>query len=180
MRKWKVHPAPFELSINALYMTTDIPEQLPTRVEVAYGHPDGSDAIEHFYGKTLAEAQEIFAEASDIGISLDYTQDFYSMNPVGFRFYIRAAIRHCLSERADGDPELINGLEGAIDWWLGYSPSELISCAPLLADFCNGVLERYDRYEAKPHIYIGLREKYEHLAETFKRMANDHGDAHPR
>ncbi len=99
------------------------------------------------------------------------------MNPVGFRFYIRAAIKHCHSERSDGDSDLINGLAGVLSSWLEHSPSELIPCAHLMADFCNGVIERFDRYEAKPQIYPGLREKYEQLAETFKRMSLGHKNA---
>jgi hypothetical protein len=67
-------------------------ERLPTAEEIANDSLDGRYAIKHFLGKTLAEAEELFAEGCAHGIPLTYTEDLYFMEPVGFRFYIRAAV----------------------------------------------------------------------------------------
>ncbi len=75
------------------------------------------------------------------------------MEPVGFRFYIRAAISFALSERATGESDLINGLAGTISLWHEQHPGELAPCARLIADFCRAVVQQFDRYNADPEIY---------------------------
>ncbi len=154
-------------------MTADSTERLPTAQEIADDSLDGRCAIEHFHGKTLAEAEELFAE----GIPLSYTEDLMWMEPVGFRFYIRAAIRYCLSERATGESDLINGLAGTVSFWHEHRPDELIPCARLLGDFCSAVIAQFDRYDADPEIYRGLREQYQQLAQVFTHIANATGNA---
>lgn len=150
-------------------MNADDAIRLPTRDEVAFPCPDGSYAIEHFYGKTLEQAEQLFAE----GETLYYTEDLLWMNPVGFRFYIQAAIGYCLSDRATGDPCIISALAGNLSHRQEFQPVELVPCARLLADFCRAVCQQFDRYDADPQIYCGLREKYEQLTELFTRIANE-------
>jgi hypothetical protein len=150
-------------------------ERLPTRAEIADERDplDGACAIKNFHGKTVAEAEELFAGAAN---SLTYTEDLSWMRPVGFRYYIRAAIRHALSERATGDSDLINGIAGVLAERHERHPRELVPCAGLLAEFCRAVVGQFDRYNADPKIYVGLRAKYERLAELFTRMTNEPGN----
>ena len=152
-------------------MTDTSAERLPTSGEIAIDDLDGRYAIRHFHGKTLAEAEELFAE----GIPLTYTEDLLWMEPVGFRFYIRAAICYCLSDRATGDPDLINGLAGTLSLWHEQHPGELVRCARLLADFCSAVVQQFDRYDADPDIYVGLRERYQQLADIFTHLSDSSG-----
>ena len=148
-------------------MRRDSTERLPSRAEVGDDSLDDRYAIRHFYGKTLAEAEELFAEDSP----LTYTEDLMWMEPVGFRFYIRAAIRYGLSDRATGDSDLINGLQSTLSHWQEFAPAALVPSARLLADFCSAVVEQFDRYDADPEIYTDLREDYQKLAETFTAVA---------
>jgi hypothetical protein len=99
------------------------------------------------------------------------------MGPVAFRFYIRAAINYAQSEHAIGDSGIISGLAGTLSCWQEHYPAELVPCARLLADFCRAVLEQFDRFDADPEIYVGLREQYHHLAELFTRNSNATGIA---
>lgn len=158
-------------------MTSESAERLPSREEVADDSLDGLYAIKHFHGKTLAEAEEIFAQGARDCIPLTYIEDLMWMEPVGFRFYVRAAIHFALSESATGECGLIDGLAGTISLWNEQHSGELNPCARLIADFCNAVFEQFDRYDAAPDIYTGLREKYQQLAELFTRIANDTGKA---
>ncbi len=148
-------------------MTPHSPQTLPNRDEIAFEDPDGRYAIEHFYGKSLEQAEDLFAQ----GLPIYYMEDLLWMKPVGFRFYLQAAMRYCLSERADGDPDGINSLAGTISHWQEHHPAELIPCAKLLADFSRAVCEQFDRYDASPEIYVGLRERYQGLAALFSRIA---------
>ena len=152
-------------------MTPDSVEHLPTCEEVAADSLDGRNAIKHFHGKSIAEAEEIFANGCRDCIPLTYTEDLLWMEPVGFRFYIRAAIRVALSERANGEPDFINGLAGTIALWHEQHPGELVACARLIADFCDAVVEQFDRFDADPEIYTGLREQYQQLADLSSRLA---------
>jgi len=149
-------------------------ERLPTRAEIAdESDPlDSACAIKNFHGKTVAEAEKLFAGAAN---SLTYTEDLSWMRPVGFRYYIRAAIRHALSERATGDSDLINGIASTLEDWHEQHPGELTSCACVLAEFCHAVTEQFDRYDADPTIYVGLRDQYQRLAELFTRISNGAG-----
>lgn len=156
-------------------MTPETPDRLPTPEEIADARLDGRYAIKHFHGKTLAEAEEVFAKGARDHIPLTYTEDLLWMEPIGFRFYIRAAIRFALSERATGQSDLINGLAGTISLWHEQHPGELTCCARLLADFCQAVVQQFDQYDADPEIYVGLREEYQQLADTFARLADAPG-----
>jgi hypothetical protein len=158
-------------------MNPDVPERVPTTEELADNSLDGRYVIKHFLGKTLAEAEELFAEGCAHSIPLTYTDDLYFMEPVGFRFYIRAVINFCLSDRASGQCDFINGVAGAISSWREFSPEDLIPCAHLLAEFCVEVYRQFDRYDADPEIYEGLREKYSELAKYLTRVAAEAGQS---
>jgi hypothetical protein len=147
-------------------------EQLPTVEEIAVDWEGGHFAITHFHGKTLAEAEELFA----CGRPHAYAVDFEYMEPVGFRFYIRAAVNFCLSDRSDGESDFIHALACVLSMWRESKPSELIPCARLLADFCGKLVQQFDRYDAHPYIYEGLREKYSKFAEYFTRVAAQASD----
>ncbi len=153
-------------------MSQKAEERLPTQSEIADKSPDGVCAIKHFYGKSLKKAQQLFVNG---GISL-CGEDFLWMNPIGFRFYIRAAINFCLSPRADGDSDLVSSLAGILSLWHEQHPHELDSCSRFLAGFCTSVVAQFDRFDADPAIYVGLREQYEQLADTFGRLADASGN----
>ena len=150
-------------------MNTAADSELPSYRDVAPGDaPWCLEAAEHFFGKTMEEAEALFGS----GAGLSYTEDLFWMAPAGFRFYVQAAIRWCLSPRANGDPDIINGVAGAISLWRDSEPEELVPCAGLLAKFCLEVLDSFDRYDADPEIYSGLRERYQELGDYFTRILN--------
>ena len=150
-------------------------DRLPSSAQIADKRDlDGACAIKHFHRKTLAEAEQLFATAPN---TLTYTEDLLWMRPVGFRYYIRAAIRYALSERATGECDLINGIASTLALWHEQHPGEIAPCASLLADFCSAVVQQFERYNANPEIYTGLREQYHQLADTFTRLSNATGNA---
>lgn len=105
------------------------------------------------------------------GCAVSYAEDLMWMEPVGFRFYIKAFTRFCLSERATGDSDAINGVESALRIWLEQRPQELMPCAKMLADFCQTVVEQFARFDADTDIYGPLCAKYEELEEAFTMMS---------
>lgn len=144
--------------------------RLPTAEEIGSSDPRDVDApwaVKHFHGKTLEEAEALFGHYT----SLTYTEDFYSMGPVGLRFYLQSAIRYAKSERSRNDPDFINGLAGALYWRLKQDAQELLPCAPMLVEGCGYILAHFSHYGADPQIYTGLRKRYRKLMEMFTRMA---------
>lgn len=173
----RVHSQALEaIAETEALMRTASAERLPTREEIADDRLDGFYAIKHFHGKSLAEAEEMFAEAARTRNPLTLTEDLSWMEPIGFRFYIQAAIRFALSESAAGESLLIDGLAGTISLWHEHHSGELIPCARLLAEFCGTVVQQFDRYDADPEIFVGLREEYQRLAGTFARLAEEPGN----
>ena len=143
-------------------------QTIPTRTDInVYDSLDERSACERFLGKSLDEAETLFRQNT-----MGPIQDLLWMGPVAFRFYVRAAITYIESEYADGDSDSINSLAGTLSHWQEYDPAELVPCACLLADFCRTVFEQFDRYDADPAIYVGLREQYQHLAELFTHIAD--------
>jgi hypothetical protein len=71
---------------------------LPTAQDIARDPDDldGRAAVDQFLGKSLAEAEALFAR----GLGLD---DLRWMSLVGFSFYVQAAIAHLKSDAAVGN-----------------------------------------------------------------------------
>ena len=147
--------------------------EIPAAKDICvYGGIDEACALKNFLGKSIAEAESLFRDNA-----LKYTEDLLWMGPVAFRFYIHAAINYVQSEHATGDCDIINCLAGTLSFWHEHYPAELVPCASVLADFCGTVLEQFDRFDADPEIYVGLREQYQHLADLFTRNSNATGNA---
>jgi len=148
-------------------------QTIPSREDIdVHGSLDEACASKNFLGKSLDEAEALFRDNS-----LRYQEDLLWMGPVAFRFYIHAAINYVQSEHATGDSGIINCLAGTLSFWHEHYPTELVPCASVLADFCGTVLEQFDRYDADPEIYLGLREQYQRLADIFTRNSNATGNA---
>lgn len=138
--------------------------RLPTAREInpAPHDLDGKCAERHFFGKTLAEAEAMFREAF-----LLYQEDLMFMGPIGFRFYVQAAINCIQSDAAAGDADMINSFAGILEHRLEFEAQELIPIAPQLASVCRYILERYDRFDVTPEVYGDLAPRFQVLAQTF-------------
>lgn len=144
---------------------------LPTAAEIDPDDtPDGRYAVRHFLGKTVEEAEKLFGNT----ISLTFTEDLDWMGPVGFRYYVYAAILYARNDRSSGDPDFINGFAGCLQRRLESEPAELVSCASYLRDACAHILHHFDRYDADPEIYVGLHAQYEALLSAFTQLADEH------
>lgn len=59
---------------------------------------DKAHAFDHFYGKTLKEAEDMLHDCPE-----KYCEDFYWMPKVAFRFYLKAFKRYLISSRSIND-----------------------------------------------------------------------------
>ena len=167
----------------------------PTQAEInVYDSLDERAACDHFLGKTLDEAEALFAENA-----LYYQEDLMWMGPKAFRFYVFAAIR-CIETTQN--PEMVSGLAGVLEFRLEYERQELEPIAEPLLALCRYVsshsqecgLPQSDEEIAvqagilrnvmtevgmtqdllpegfDPERYLNLRYRYESLRDSFAKM----------
>lgn len=61
---------------------------------------DIRSAYDHFFGKAIAEAQQLFEESA-----IDYQEDLMFMPTPCLRYYITAYLQYLLSDRSSGDSD---------------------------------------------------------------------------
>lgn len=138
------------------------PEPLP--VEADFLDPRSRDlderhAVSMFLGKTLAEAEAMFSEHFSF-----YQEDLTYMRGPAFRYYVRAAMRHLLSDQADGDADAANTFCGVLELRLRFEPEALTPIAPLVSETIAAMLARFDRYGCSPDIYGDVADRYRAIA----------------
>jgi hypothetical protein len=139
---------------------------LPTRQEInVHDSLDERTACEHFLGKSLAEAEALFCEAS-----LTYQEDLMFMGVSAFRFYVQAAINYIRSEAAAGDSDIISCFASILEQRLEYEAQELQLIAGQLSSICRYIIEHYDRFDLMPDIYGDVRPRYQSLQQAFSEL----------
>ena len=87
---------------------------LPTRNDInVFDSLDERIACDHFFGKSLEEAEQLFRE-----LPLVYQEDLMWMGPVAFRYYVTAVIGYIKSDFATGDSDIINCYGGLLEFRL--------------------------------------------------------------
>ena len=139
---------------------------LPTRQDInIHDSLEERSACEHFLGKSLEQAEELFRENS-----LYYQEDLMFMGAPAFRFYVQAAISYIHSDAAAGDSDIISCFASILEQRLEFEAQELVSVAPQLGSVCRYIIEHYDRFALTPEIYCDLRPRYQALEQTFLRQ----------
>ena len=142
---------------------------MPTRDDFnAYGSLDETTACNHFYNKTLAEAEALFRDNS-----LTYCQDFMWMGAKAFNFYFDAIINYLQSDESSGDSDIVNCLPSVIEYRL--SEGGLSESIPRIRVLIDYVIKRYGKFEVDSAIYGDLSAKYTTLQ---KILDEESGDAH--
>jgi hypothetical protein len=153
-----------------------MPPSLPTREEINPVHDDldGQVACEHFFGKTVEEAEALFRESP-----LYFDEDLFWMGPIAFRFYVQAAIRFIQSDDVAFQAGFINGIRSTLERHLECDPpEELIPVAGQLAAVCSYIVEHWSKFGANEEIYgdlqlryVALQRKFEHLSGGIKNTS---------
>jgi hypothetical protein len=139
---------------------------LPTREEInVHDSLDERCACDHFLGKTLREAEELFRRNS-----LYYQEDLIFMGPVAFRFYVEAAFRYLESADAIGDSDMVSCLASILEFRLRDEPAELAPIAKILVSRCGCVMRHYDRFEVDPEVYGDVRGRWIALSEALTQL----------
>jgi hypothetical protein len=115
---------------------------------------DGKCAVENFEGKSLVQAEKLFAENG-----LYYSGNLLWMGPIGFMFYFKAALAYLKSEVSLGDPDFLNLMIGTLELRIlgEYSDyTEIRNGSDDFIEFCKHAIENYNSYELDKDIYSDL------------------------
>lgn len=138
--------------------------QLPTRDEInVHDSLDERSACDHFFGKTLEQAEALFRENSML-----YQEDLMWMGPTAFCFYLPAFLNFLRSDSAD-DADL-SYLVMILQHRLECDKLELIPVASQVVSICQYILEHFDRCAVNLEIYEDLRARTENLLQEFQRL----------
>jgi hypothetical protein len=141
---------------------------LPTRQEInPHDDLDGRVACEHFFGKSLEEAEALFHE-NDIY----YQSDLMWMGAPAFRFYLPAVARFIQHETGDIS-DFVAHFAGTLEFRLEYEARELTPVAPQLVELCDYLLEHWSRFEKGTTAYGDVGIRYMSLRESFSRLAQE-------
>lgn len=123
---------------------------------------DGKHAERMFLGKTLEEAEALFRENS-----LFYQEDLMFMGPIGFRYYVFAAMNYLRSGAAEADSDMASCFAGLLEYRIQFELKELSAIAGDLASICRYMVDNYAKFEVAAHIYGDVRSRYAALEQVF-------------
>ena len=116
-------------------------------------------AYRHFFGKTLEEAYQMFADNA-----LTYQEDLDYMPKLPFQYYVRAYIHYILSERTSGDSDAANCFIGLIETHLRDNPTWIAETWESVRRALTKIsVQQEEFYDACPSIYGDFNIRIEKL-----------------
>jgi hypothetical protein len=138
--------------------------KLPTKEEInVYNSLDEITACEHFFNKTLDQAEALFREDSSY-----YQEDLMWMGPRAFRFYLQAVINYLQSDDSTGDDHLIDCLYEIVVF--RSTEEGFLSAVDRINEMVDYVINNYGKFDVNRDIYGDLKEKYRQLQNRLKDM----------
>ncbi len=138
--------------------------RLPTKEEInVYNSLDEISACEHFFNKTLEQAEALFRENSAY-----YQEDLMWMGIYAFNFYLQAMILYLQSDDSAGDDHLIDCLYATIVF--RSDEKEFIVAVDRINELIDYVIKNYEKFNVNNDIYGDLREKYRQIQNQLKDM----------
>lgn len=144
---------------------------LPTAEDLNDQSIDGPEAERNFLGRSLAEAEALFAENS-----LRYLDDLYSMPARGYHYYFPAAVAYLLSPASTDDPIAVSSFLGSLALRIDRPDELLPTSVPPLLLALSAIQADWDRWfptddpETTPWKMIQKTEKWH--AETRATLFN--------
>ena len=127
---------------------------------------DGQCAVEHFYDKSLEDAEALFCDNS-----LYYGGDLLWMGPIAFVFYFKAALSYLKSEASRDDSDFVNSSIGILELRVLDQYSDFPAIRAGINDyisFCQHVSDNYEKYELIEDIYGDMRPRLKKLLNQLK------------
>jgi hypothetical protein len=130
---------------------------IPSFVDLSPSQGENLDeklAAEHFLGKTVSEAEDLFQENA-----IHYAGDLMWMGDKAFACYFPAFSRFLESSHADGDADVLNSLASIIAFRVEYESQSIIGTRPVVLSTLGYCLDNYSKFGVNVAIYGDLRSK---------------------
>lgn len=138
--------------------------KLPKKDEInVYNSLDEISACEHFFNKTLEQAEALFRENSAY-----YQEDLMWMGPRAFQFYLQSAINYLESDDSAGDSHLIDSLYEIVVF--RSKDKEFSLAINRIAKMIDYVINNYAKFNVNADVYGDLLGKYRQLQKQLKEM----------
>lgn len=111
-------------------------------------------AAEHFLGKTLREAENLFRENA-----IHYAGDLMWMGDAAFAFYFMAFSRYLKSSHADGDSDALNSLASIIAFRVEHEPKSIVGVRRDVLSVLSYCVDHFPKFAVNEAIYKDLRDK---------------------
>lgn len=135
---------------------------IPSESDInVYNSLDEIVARDHFLGKTVEEAEELFRENSAY-----YQEDLMWMGPRAFTYYLQSVINYLKSEYAADDDHIISCLHNIIVF--RAEEERFLLAVDRVRELVNYVIDSYDKFNVDQDIYGNLLEKYKKLKSQLK------------
>jgi hypothetical protein len=145
-------------------MRQDNSMNLPKKEEInVYNSLDEISACEHFFNKTLEQAEALFRENSAY-----YQEDLMWMGPRAFQFYLQSAINYLESDDSAGDSHLIDCLYEIVVF--RSKDKEFSLAINRIARMIDYVINNYEKFNVNTDVYGDLLGKYRQLQRQLKEM----------
>jgi len=145
-------------------MSNDIPTA--TEISPTQGlNLDEKQAIEHFFGKTLDEAEALFREHA-----IYYAEDLMWMGDKGFRFYFQAFCRFLESVHSEGGADALNSLISLLEFRIEYEPQSILRAKETILSILDHCVKHYLKFEIRAEIYGDLRTKLLQLQKIVREL----------
>jgi hypothetical protein len=132
---------------------------IPTANDInVYDSLDERSAVEHFLGKDLKQAEELFRQNFNY-----YQGDLMWMGPSAFCYYVDAAIAYLLSSAANDDSDAVNCFCGLVEFQLDGNAEAIAPACGRLRQAVQTILKDFDRYNCDPQVYGDLPSRYRSL-----------------
>lgn len=123
---------------------------------------DGKVAVEHYLGRSLAEAEQQIVEHP-----LYYIGDFMWMGPIAFRYYLPAVHAYFVGEQSNGDANSVDSIIGIVEHRLAFEAEFVLQAYPVVVPLLDTLLSRYQAFEISEEILGDLRSKVLLLRRSF-------------
>ncbi|MHB1155299.1 MAG: hypothetical protein ACYC26_00525 [Phycisphaerales bacterium] len=135
---------------------------LPSEKQInVFGSLDEQSAVEHFLGKNLQQAEELFRDNF-----ICYQEDLMWMGPAAFCFYVDAAIAYLLSPNSTGDSSAVSSFCGVVEFQHRYYGQEISSARFRLKNAIMRILQDFERYDCDIQIYGDVAGRYKRMLES--------------
>ena len=136
----------------------------PTPDEISpFGTLDEIDALEHFGGKTLLEAEVLFRENGQF-----YAEDLMWMGSKAFCYYLPAARKYLESDASSGDYEFVSGLCTACGFRFDEEFESVSAAIPEMRAIATVVLRKWREYDIDDDIYDEDKDWYTKIAQRLE------------